>query len=100
MRRRAFIGLVGGVTVWSLGAGAQQHVPTIGVLALGTPDPDVFIGALRSGLRDLGYDEGQNIRLILRSAQGKAEALPNLAAELARLPADVIVGFQTPAVVA
>src|SRR5262245_53292622 len=48
--------------------------------------------------RETSYTEGQNIRLDIRPAEGKAERLPDLAAELVRRRVDVIVGFQTPAV--
>src|SRR5262249_55975055 len=44
-----------------------------------------------SGLRNLGYVEGQNLRLEIRSAHGAPERLPTLAVELVRLPVDVIV---------
>src|SRR5262245_28357024 len=47
--------------------------------------------ALRKGLRDLGYIEGQTIVLDFRFARGNLDALPELAAELVRLPVDVIV---------
>src|ERR1043165_270788 len=100
MRRRAFIALLAGIAVCSFGARAQERVPIVGILALGSPDPEIFMGAFRSGLKDLGYIEGQNIRLVLRSAQGKAAELPRLADELVNLHPDVIVAFQTPAVAA
>src|SRR5262249_26769402 len=45
-----------------------------------------------------GFIDGQNLRFDIRSAEGNAERLPELAAELARSKVDVIVGFQTPAV--
>jgi putative ABC transport system substrate-binding protein len=62
------------------------------------PDPNEFLRAFREGLRETGYSEGQNIQLYIRSAEGKAERLPELAAELVRQKVDVIVGFQTPTV--
>ncbi len=48
-------------------------------------------GPFIEGLRDLGYVEGQNITIELRSSEGKYERLPDLAAELVRLKVDVIV---------
>src|SRR5688500_10480083 len=45
--------------------------------------------ALRAGLRELGYVEGENIAIELRWANGRTERLPQLAAELVRLPVDV-----------
>jgi len=47
--------------------------------------------ALRQGLRELGYVEGQNLVIESRSAEGKLDRLPDLAAELVRRPVDVIV---------
>ena len=49
------------------------------------------VEALRAGLGDLGYVEGKNIAIEFRWAEGKYERLPELAAELVRLPVDVIV---------
>jgi putative ABC transport system substrate-binding protein len=56
--------------------------------------------AFRQGLRDLGYVEGQNIAFAYRSADGKLDRLPDLAAELVRLPVDVLVTQGTPATLA
>src|SRR6476646_4029806 len=97
MKRREFITLLSGIAAWPLAATAQDG-KTVGVLVVGAPDPNVFLRVLRQGLRDIGYTEGQNMRLDVRSADGKAERLPELAAELVRRRVDVIVGFQTPAV--
>ena len=52
----------------------------------------------REGLRELGYVEGQNIAIEFRSAEGKYDQLPSLAAELVRLKVDVIVTFSPPAI--
>ncbi len=50
-----------------------------------------WVEALRAGLRDLGYVEGKNIVIEFRWAEGNYERLPDLAAELVRLKADIIV---------
>ena len=101
MKRRDFVTLVAGAAGWPLGARAQSaRVPTIGVLVLGTPDPEPFLNALHDGLRGVGYTEGRNIRLEIRTAAGKADLLPDKAAELVRLEVDIIVTFQTPAATA
>jgi putative ABC transport system substrate-binding protein len=97
MNRREFIALLGGVAAWPAAAGAQQpKVPVIGVLVSGNPDPKLFLKALRDGLRDIGYNEGQNIRLEVRTAEGNDNLLPEKAAELVRLKVDIIVTLQTP----
>src|SRR5207237_5575639 len=55
---------------------------------------------LREGLRELGYVEGQNIAFEFRSAEGKLDRLPELAAELVRLKVDVIVALYVPCALA
>jgi putative tryptophan/tyrosine transport system substrate-binding protein len=99
---RDFIMLVGGaVAGWPLGARAQQgHQRKIGFLCLGTPDPKPFLEALRAGLHDLGYDEGKDFQLEVRSAGGSAGSLASLASKLVASKMDVIVAFQTPAATA
>ena len=99
MKRRAFISLLGtAAAVWPLAGRAQQpaKLPTVGALVLGSTDPEQFWREFRQGLRELGYVEGQNIRFEFRSAQGQANRLPELAAELVRLKVDVIVTWFTP----
>jgi len=56
--------------------------------------------AFRQGLRDLGWIEGQNTVIEYRSAEGRLDRLPDLAAELVRLKVDVIVATPTPAALA
>jgi putative ABC transport system substrate-binding protein len=98
MRRRDFTILLGSATAWPLAAQAQQQpLSIIGVLVLGTPDPRPFLQGIREGLSALGYAEGRNVLLEIRSADGRAGLLPELAAELVGLKVDVIVAFQTPA---
>jgi putative tryptophan/tyrosine transport system substrate-binding protein len=98
MRRRDFITLVGGALASRpLTARAQQpKVARIGALYIGTADAEMFKKELREQLRELGYVEGQNIAFEFRSAEGKLDRLPELAAELARLKVDVIVALYVP----
>jgi putative tryptophan/tyrosine transport system substrate-binding protein len=82
-------------------ADAQQpaKIPRIGIL---TPDPVSArargFETFRRGLRELGYIEGQNIAIEWRSAEGKLDRLPALAAELVSLKVDVIFTSTAPAV--
>jgi putative ABC transport system substrate-binding protein len=57
-----------------------------------------LLEAFRQGLRDLGYVEGQNLVIEDRYAEGQAERLPDLAAELVRLQVDVIVAAGAPTI--
>ena len=102
MRRRSFLaGLVGAFSA-PLSAEAQQtgKVPRIGILAMLTSSKHPFFDAFRQGLREQGYVEGQTIALEYRSAHGRAERFPALAADLVRIKADVIVTESTPAALA
>ena len=76
----------------------SDRIARIGVLVPYISATDSLIEALRTGLHDLGYVEGQNIRIEFRSAQGRFERLPVLAEELARLNVDVIVAGADPAI--
>jgi ABC-type uncharacterized transport system substrate-binding protein len=102
MRRREFIMLLGGVAgARPLSAfAAQGKTAKIGVLFLGYPDPTVFLNGLKAGLYDLGYQEGQNMELIVRSAGGKSANLAALATELIALQVEVMVAYPTTAGVA
>jgi putative ABC transport system substrate-binding protein len=85
----------------SLGEAQQSaKVPRIGYLAGGSLSSiSNRIEAFRQGLRELGYVEGRNILIEWRSADGKLDRLPALAADLVRLKVDVIVSSaasQTP----
>ena len=100
MKRREFILALGGAAaVWPLAARAQQseHVRTIGILASQSLPP---IQRFARKLRDYGYIEGQNLRLVSRFAEGRDERYPVMAAELAAMAADLIVTWGTPAALA
>ncbi|HEX4994816.1 MAG TPA: ABC transporter substrate-binding protein [Methylomirabilota bacterium] len=106
MPRRTFMAMMaGGLLTAPLAAEAQQaRVPKIGVLLLflfGTPgQPSPLLDALRGGLRDLGYVEGQNLVIEYRWAEGQAQRLAELATDLVRLNVAVIVTGGTPATLA
>ena len=93
MERRSFLGVVaGGVLARPLAAAAQPagSIQRIGWLGLNSA-PNPFYDAFTRGLRELGYVEGRNVVIESRWADGKAERLPALAADLVRLRPDVIV---------
>jgi putative ABC transport system substrate-binding protein len=104
MRRRDFLGALGGAAAaWPLAARAQkQPMPVIGVL--GPDSPDMYadrLRAFRHGLKETGYVEGQNLAIEFRWAQGRNDQLPALAADLARQRVSVIVALgSTPAAIA
>lgn len=102
MKRRRFITLLGSAAAgWPLSAQAQlAKVYTVGVLTLTRPNPGPLLKALREGLRDANYIEGQNLRLEIRSAPGSPDVQLEKASELVRLNVDLIVTFFTPAATA
>lgn len=90
-----------GLLAASLSAEAQpaKKVFRVGYLIAGsTPLSAPIHVAFVQGLRDLGYVEGQNLTLEYRKADGQANRLPGLAAELARLSVDVLVATGSEAV--
>ena len=90
-------------TPLAVAAPPAERGPRIGFLAFGSPPPDPAppafpLMALREGLRELGYREGDTVILEERWAAGEIVRLPALAAELVRLPVDVIVASGASAV--
>jgi putative ABC transport system substrate-binding protein len=101
MKRRGFFVVFGGAFIWPLAARAQQSpIKRIGALVIGNADVPSFGKELREGLRELGHVEGQHYSLDIRSAEGQLRRLPDLAAELVRQKADVIVALYTPCALA
>jgi len=100
MDRRAFVTGLGTMLAAPLSVGAQPAGKQyrIGLLSQGSASGSPHIvEAFREQLRDLGYVEGKNIVIEYRFAEGKAERLPELAADLVQLKVDVIVASGTPA---
>jgi putative ABC transport system substrate-binding protein len=98
MRRREFIaGLGGAAAVWPFHADAQQPaIPMIGYLALAlSPRERTWFG---QALNEAGYIDGRNVRIDFRSADNQAARLPELAADLVRSQAAVIVATDGPAI--
>jgi len=98
MKRRALVFGFGSATVvWPFAARAQarRSVPTIGLLE--ASERLEYVAAFRRQLRELGYEEGQNIRIAARFARGMPDQLPNLARELVKMNVAVIVAGGTAA---
>jgi putative ABC transport system substrate-binding protein len=105
MNRREFIALLGtSVAGCPLAVRAQQpSMPVVGVLSAEWPNVVTAdrLRAFREGLNDTGYFDGRNVIIEYRWAEGRNDRLPALAAELVRLPVNVIVcAGSTPATIA
>jgi putative ABC transport system substrate-binding protein len=93
-RRNILLALVLSLAVATTSAWGQQPsgIPIVGFVATASIGPDdPLVEAFRAGLRELGYVDGQNIRIEFRSAQGQADRLPLLARELVQLKVNAIV---------
>ena len=103
VHRRDFLITAGAILAAPLAADAQQagKVHRIGFLRVTSPsDRPPLLDALKQGLRELGWVEGQNIVIDYRYAEGRVDRLPDLAAELVRLKVDLIVSWGTQGVTA
>ena len=97
LRRREVITLLGGAAAWPLAARAQQGVHVVGILASQPLPP---IERFVRKLREYGYVEGENLRLVRRFSEGHDDRFPALAGEMTAVPVDMIVTWGTPAAVA
>jgi putative tryptophan/tyrosine transport system substrate-binding protein len=96
VKRRELIKLLGGAAAsWPLAARAQQSkMSVVGLISAGSPHADRFrIEALRQGLSDTGFVEGQNFALDYRWVDGQYDRFPGLLAELVARPVAVIVSL-------
>ena len=105
MRRREFLGVLGGAAAWPLAVRAQQpdRMRRIGVLmdmALNDTDASPRTAAFLRGLQQLGWTEGRNVRIDTRWSAGNADLQRKYAAELVALAPDVILATASPTVAA
>jgi putative ABC transport system substrate-binding protein len=98
MQRREFIALLGGAAAWPIVARAQQpaRMRRIGALVgagmeVDDLDTQTRIGAFQQGLQQLGWVDGQNVRIDIRAGAGDADRLRRYAEELVALAPDVIL---------
>jgi putative tryptophan/tyrosine transport system substrate-binding protein len=95
--RRKFLAALGGAAVsWPLAARAQQRMPVVGLLHYGSPNTFAHIvEAVRRGLKEAGYVDGQDVAIEYRWAHGHYERLPALAVDLAGHRVSVIIAGGT-----
>jgi putative tryptophan/tyrosine transport system substrate-binding protein len=94
MRRREFLGVVGGAAAaWPVAGRAQQPaMPVVGLINPQSPDTYVdVLRAIRQGLKDIGFVEGENVAIVYRFAENQIDRLSALAADLVRRQVAVIV---------
>src|SRR5436190_20374982 len=100
-RRRIVIAL--GASALPLGAFAQSRaIPLIAYMSPVVPqnNTDWRLDAFVQGMRDLGYVDGRNMKLIVRWGEGRLERMPAIARELVQMKPDVIVASSSPSVLA
>jgi putative tryptophan/tyrosine transport system substrate-binding protein len=91
MRRREFIGVLGGAAAWPVAALAQRRMPMIGFMS--SISPEELAGPLagfHKGLSEAGYVEDRNVAIEYRWARGNNDLPPQFAADLVRRRVDVI----------
>jgi putative ABC transport system substrate-binding protein len=94
MQRRNFLALLAGAFVSRPLQASAQTVPVVGILS-GTDRDSRNVDAILKGLREQGFNDGQNVAVEFGLAQGSFERLPILARELVSRPAAVIIAIQS-----
>jgi putative tryptophan/tyrosine transport system substrate-binding protein len=101
MKRREFLGVLGGLTVCRSDTNAQPAPPVIGYLStLSEAQVAPQTAAFRRGLAEVGFSEGKNVAIDFRWAEGRYERLPAMAKELVERPIALIVAQAPPAAIA
>jgi ABC-type uncharacterized transport system substrate-binding protein len=101
MRRRDFIRITSSAVAWPFVARAQQPtMPVIGFLSSLSQAQSQLMAAWRRGLSETGYEEGKNVTIEYRFAEGRYDRLPAFASEFVRRPVNLIVALAPPAALA
>ena len=101
IRRRLLVALAAS-TVASIAFAQPRKVPVIGYMSPVVPqnNTDWRYEAFLQGMKDLGYVDGQNMRLVVRWGEGKLERMPAIAQELVKMKVDVLVAASSPSYIA
>jgi putative ABC transport system substrate-binding protein len=104
MRRRDFIGIFGSAAAWPVTTRAQQaervqRITALMSMTADDPEAQPRVAAFESGLRELGWLDGRNLRIEYRWVSDD-DLLRRIAAELARMPPDLILATSTPVMAA
>jgi putative ABC transport system substrate-binding protein len=92
MKRREFIGLIGGAAAWPVSGRTQQAMPVIGFLGTGSAESSSdLLQAFRKGLSETGFREGRNVAIEYRWGDGQYGRLPALATDLVSRQVNVLV---------
>ncbi len=92
--------MMGGAQGGMMGGGSGWLMLDQELLGLASGSDAPVLASLRQGLRDLGYEEGKNLVIEYRTAEGKYDRLPALAVQLVGLKIDVLVTYGTPGALA
>jgi putative tryptophan/tyrosine transport system substrate-binding protein len=95
--RRAVIALAGGAAAWPVATRAQRDaVPLVGFVRITSAEGfEDLLSAVRLGLKDTGFVDGQNVQVEARWADGRIERIPSIIREFVSLRAAAIVGNST-----
>jgi putative tryptophan/tyrosine transport system substrate-binding protein len=96
-RRNILLAILTAPFLTAIAHGQSTRVPIVGMLITHPPVSDPVVQALRTGLRQHGYEDGKNIKLEVRTALGQLDLVPALAQELVQLKVDAIVVANDPA---
>jgi putative ABC transport system substrate-binding protein len=99
IKRRQFIGLVGGAAAWPLAATAQQSLPVLGFLNLRSAQGSTeVVSSFVQGLTEAGFDDGRNVAIEYRWAEGRSERIAGFASEFVKRQVSAISVFGTAAI--